>query len=73
MPNSRRVDSPADLAISAIALTFTFWTLAGSGYQAVYYGAFCVFLGVPVYVWMDASRTGNAESTVFVPATAALR
>ena len=40
----------------ALALVFTFWTLAGSGYQAVYYGMFCLLLGVPVYVWFKAER-----------------
>ena len=51
-----------------VALVFSFWTLAGSGYQAVYYGVFFVLLGVPVYVWMktqarrvrrDARRPGD--------------
>jgi APA family basic amino acid/polyamine antiporter len=62
-----------DLAVSGLALVFSFWTLAGSGYQAVYYGAFCVFLGVPVYVWMKATRHEYGERTVSVPAIAALR
>jgi basic amino acid/polyamine antiporter, APA family len=41
-----------DVGVSALALAFGFWTLAGSGYQAVYYGTFCLLLGVPVYVWV---------------------
>ena len=45
-----------DVVISGLALAFSFWTLAGSGYQAVYYGTFCVFLAVPVYVWMRHAR-----------------
>ena len=48
-----------DVAISGLALVFSFWTLAGSGYQAVYYGTFCVFLGVPVYVWMRHGRVAT--------------
>jgi basic amino acid/polyamine antiporter, APA family len=49
-----------DVAIAGLALAFSFWTLAGSGYQAVYYGTFCVFLGVPVYVWMKFQRRETA-------------
>src|SRR3954454_19315886 len=61
-----------DVIISGLALVFSFWTLAGSGYQAVYYGTFCVFLAVPVYVWM---RHGGAptELTVSVPGPAVIR
>jgi APA family basic amino acid/polyamine antiporter len=60
-----------DVIISGVALIFTFWTLAGSGYQAVYYGVFCVLLGVPVYVWMKAKR-GEYGETPVVPAAAAV-
>jgi APA family basic amino acid/polyamine antiporter len=45
-----------DVGVAGVALLFTFWTLAGSGYQAVYYGTFCVLLAVPVYVWQRRSR-----------------
>jgi APA family basic amino acid/polyamine antiporter len=44
-----------DLAISIIALAFTFWALAGSGAEAVFYGAFAFFLAIPLYVWMKVS------------------
>jgi basic amino acid/polyamine antiporter, APA family len=53
-----------DTTVSAIALVFSFWTLAGSGYQAVYYGVFCVLLGVPVYVWMKTTRSEYGETPV---------
>jgi APA family basic amino acid/polyamine antiporter len=53
-----------DVTVSTIALVFSFWTLAGSGYQAVYYGVFCVLLGVPVYVWMKATRGEYGEMPV---------
>jgi APA family basic amino acid/polyamine antiporter len=59
-----------DTAVSAIALVFTFWTLAGSGYQAVYYGVFCVLLGVPVYVWMKTTRHEYGETPVVPPVPA---
>lgn len=41
--------------------------MAGSGYPAVYYGAFCLFLGVPVYIWMKTARGEYGESVV-IPA-----
>jgi APA family basic amino acid/polyamine antiporter len=63
---SRSVLRPAafarDVTIAGVALLFSFWTLAGSGYQAVYYGTFCVFLGVPVYVWMKSQQRAAVES-----------
>jgi APA family basic amino acid/polyamine antiporter len=43
-----------DLLVAATALLFGFWALAGSGYQAAYYGLFCLLLGVPVFVWLKA-------------------
>src|SRR3954454_12492064 len=61
-----------DVVISGVALVFSFWTLAGSGYQAVYYGTFCVFLGVPVYVWMRHARLAD-ELTAAGPAAAVIR
>jgi len=45
-----------DVVVSGLALAFGFWALAGSGYQAVYYGVFCLLLGVPVYVWIKVRR-----------------
>jgi APA family basic amino acid/polyamine antiporter len=41
-----------DVSISVVSLGFGFWALAGSGYQAVYYGVFCLMLAVPVFVWL---------------------
>ena len=61
-----------DLTVAGAALVFSFWTLAGSGYQAVYYGTFCVLLGVPVYVWMRSTRTPPTD-TASVPTVEALR
>jgi APA family basic amino acid/polyamine antiporter len=58
------------VVISGLALAFSFWTLAGSGYQAVYYGTFCVFLAVPVYVWLRHARTTDQLTA---PATAVIR
>jgi APA family basic amino acid/polyamine antiporter len=59
-----------DASISGIALVFSFWTLAGSGYQAVYYGVFCLLLGVPVYVGMKAKRGEYGETPVVAAAVA---
>jgi basic amino acid/polyamine antiporter, APA family len=60
-----------DVIISGVALVFSFWTLAGSGYQAVYYGVFFLLLGVPVYIWMKTKR-GEYGETPVVPATSAV-
>jgi APA family basic amino acid/polyamine antiporter len=46
-----------DLVVAITALLFGFWALAGSGYQAAYYGLFCLLLGVPVYIWLKAGAS----------------
>ncbi|WP_370082062.1 amino acid permease [Streptacidiphilus sp. MAP12-16] len=56
-----------DCAVSAVALAFSFWSLSGSGYQAVYYGLFCLLLGLPVYIWLKVGR-GEYGETPVVPA-----
>ncbi|WP_406300438.1 amino acid permease [Embleya sp. NBC_00888] len=56
-----------DCGVSAVALVFSFWSLAGSGYQAVYYGLFVVLLGLPVYIWLKVGRNEYGEGPV-VPA-----
>ena len=52
-----------DLTVALLALAFTFWSLQGSGQQAVYYGVIGVLLGVPVYVW-HKSRKGEYGETI---------
>ena len=58
-----------DLGVAAVALVFSFWSLAGSGYQAVYYGVFTLFLGIPVYIWMKVSRREYGETALPDPHT----
>jgi len=53
-----------EIVVSTLALVFTFWMLASSGYQAVYFGIFAFFLGVPVYIWMKVQRGEYGESPV---------
>jgi APA family basic amino acid/polyamine antiporter len=53
-----------DCGVSAVALVFSFWSLAGSGYQAVYYGLFCLLLGLPVYIWLKVGRKEYGETPV---------
>lgn len=63
----RAVDWPhlvRDLVVTVLAVLFSFWALAGSGYQAVYYGIFVFFLGILVYIWMKAQRKEYGESAV---------
>jgi basic amino acid/polyamine antiporter, APA family len=67
MVKGRAVNLPhlvRDSFVSLLALAFAFWALAGTGYQAVYYGTFAFLLGVPVYVWMKAQRGEFGESPV---------
>lgn len=52
-----------DVTVSGLALVFSFWALAGTGYQAAYYGMFCLLLGVPVYVWLKFGRHEYGETT----------
>ena len=52
-----------DVTVSGLALVFSFWALAGTGYQAAYYGMFCLLLGVPVYVWLKFGRNEYGEPT----------
>ncbi|WP_331768045.1 amino acid permease [Embleya sp. NBC_00896] len=53
-----------DCGVSALALVFSFWSLAGSGYQAVYYGMFVVLLGLPVYIWLKTERHEFGETPI---------
>ncbi len=53
-----------DSVITLLAVLFSFWALAGTGYEAVYYGIFAFFLGVPVYVWMKVQRNEFGEAPV---------
>jgi APA family basic amino acid/polyamine antiporter len=53
-----------DAGVSVVALAFSFWALAGTGYQAVYFGIFAFFAGVPIYVWMKVQRNEYGESPV---------
>ncbi|GGU50580.1 amino acid permease [Lentzea flava] len=60
----RRAEWPhlvRDGGVSVLALAFAFWALAGSGYQAVYYGSVCLLLGVPLYIWLKAGRGEYGE------------
>jgi APA family basic amino acid/polyamine antiporter len=57
-----------DLTVALLALVFSFWSLQGSGQQAVYYGVFGVLLGVPVYVWHKARKGEYGEVNALVRA-----
>ncbi len=53
-----------DVVVAVGALVFSFWALAGSGYQAAYYGLFCLLLGLPVYIWLKVGRREFGETPV---------
>jgi APA family basic amino acid/polyamine antiporter len=53
------------ITIAAAAFVYSFWTIAGSGQDVVYYGFLLLLAGLPVYVWLTRGRpsvTVNAES-----------
>jgi APA family basic amino acid/polyamine antiporter len=61
----------AHATIASLALAYSIWTVAGSGYEVVYKGFLLLLLGIPVYLWMKYSAarrgahvvaTGLAES-----------
>jgi basic amino acid/polyamine antiporter, APA family len=52
-----------DVAVSVIALAFSYWSIQGSGYQTVDYGLFVLLLGVPVYIYLKHSRREYGETT----------
>jgi APA family basic amino acid/polyamine antiporter len=50
-----------DLVVASVALLFSFWSLEGSGQEAVFYGVFGLLLGVPVYVLVKVRRHEYGE------------
>jgi APA family basic amino acid/polyamine antiporter len=50
-----------DATIAGLALAYTIWTVAGSGYEVVYKGFLLLLCGIPVYLWMkfSAARHGG--------------
>jgi len=53
-----------DMVVTVFALVFSFWALAGSGYQAAYFGGMAFFIGVPIYIWMKVQRKEYGETAV---------
>lgn len=49
--NAKRFWGSAVIAI--LAAIYSFWTIAGSGQEMVFYGCMLFLSGVPVYVWMQ--------------------
>ncbi len=45
--------------VAVLAFVYSFWAIAGSGQEAVYWGFLLLMAGVPVYVWV---RRGRAAS-----------
>jgi len=53
--SSKRKTGPIFVAI--LAFLYSFWAIAGSGQEAVYWGFLLLMAGVPVYVWVRHGRT----------------
>lgn len=45
-----------DLAIAIVGMAFTLWMVYGAGEDAVLKGLIMLLLGIPVYIWVKASR-----------------
>jgi APA family basic amino acid/polyamine antiporter len=54
----RRPGRPFDLVVALIALAFAYWMIIGGGETTVFQGLLMLLVGVPVYVWMKARRSG---------------
>jgi len=50
-----------DAVVAVIAMAYSIWTVAGSGYAVVYQGFILLLLGIPVFCWMKfaAARKGT--------------
>lgn len=57
-----------DLAVTSLALAFTYWSIQGSGYQTVYYGLFVILLGLPVYIWLKRNPGRDQSPRALAPA-----
>ncbi|MCI0656887.1 MAG: amino acid permease [Acidobacteria bacterium] len=53
-PGGARKTGPVLVAI--LAFLYSFWAIAGSGQEAVYWGFLLLMAGVPVYVWVRRGR-----------------
>ncbi|GGT08563.1 transporter [Planobispora rosea] len=45
-----------NLTLAVAALLFTFWMIFGAGSDAVFQGTLMLLAGIPVYIWVKASR-----------------
>src|SRR4030095_1801489 len=44
------------VVVALLAFLYSFWGIAGSGQEAVYWGFLLLMAGVPVYVWVRRHR-----------------
>jgi basic amino acid/polyamine antiporter, APA family len=45
--------------VAILAFLYSFWAIAGSGQEAVYWGFLLLMAGVPVYVWVRRGRVAS--------------
>ncbi|MGI9264134.1 MAG: amino acid permease, partial [Gammaproteobacteria bacterium] len=45
--------------IAVLAFIYSFWAMAGSGEEVVYYGFLLLVSGVPVYVWLRSTQDAD--------------
>jgi APA family basic amino acid/polyamine antiporter len=53
-----------DAGVASLALAYSIWTIAGSGYEVVFKGFMLLMAGIPVYVFMKwrASKEKQPEA-----------
>ena len=47
--------------VAILAFLYSFWAIAGSGQEAVYWGFLLLMAGVPVFVWVRRGRVANVR------------
>ncbi|GGL00865.1 transporter [Planomonospora parontospora] len=45
-----------NMTLAVVALLFSFWMIFGAGSDAVFQGTLMLLAGIPVYIWVKASR-----------------
>ncbi|WP_331769078.1 amino acid permease (plasmid) [Embleya sp. NBC_00888] len=57
-----------DLTVAVVGLAFTIWMVYGSGADAVLKSLIMLLVGIPVYIWVKASRGEYGPNEISAPA-----
>jgi len=56
-----RTKRTGSIVVALLAFLYSFWAIAGSGQEAVYWGFLLLMAGVPVYVWVRRRDTLSVD------------